>query len=172
MLHRLRSLLLCLLVGGLLVPVTGCKNTPTIPGTEIPDTDENRDILRVLERYRTAFVRRDAAGVLATAHPTYYDESGTDDPTDDIGYEELGPILRERMVQLEAIRFTIDYLEINVVQDRASVKVWIDASFQLKSIINEQTGDPIVPGRHTRKQDHAMFELVLDQGAWRITKGL
>jgi hypothetical protein len=29
-----------------------------------------------------------------------------------------------------------------------------------------------VEGRHTRKQDHAMFELVRDQGAWRITKGL
>lgn len=170
--HRLRSLLLSLLVVGFLAPAAGCKNAPTIPGTEIPDTEENRDILRVLERYRTSFVRRDAAGVLATAHPSYYDPAGTDDPTDDIEYSELGPILRDRLAQLEAIRFTIDYLEVNVVQDRALVKVWIDASFQLRSIVDPETGLVRVEGRHTRKQDHAMFELVRDQGAWRITKGL
>ncbi len=170
--HRLVSLLLCLFFVGLTAPMVGCKDGPTIPGTEIPDTEENRDILRVLERYRTSFVRRDAAGVLSTAHPSYYDEAGTDDPTDDIEYSELGPILRQRLAQLEAIRFTIDYLEVNVVQDRAVVKVWIDASFQLRSIADAETGLIRVDGRHTRKQDHAMFELVREQGAWRITKGL
>jgi hypothetical protein len=167
--HPIASLLLCLFVVG---SPLGCKDGPTIPGTEIPDTDENRDILRVLERYRTSFVRRDAAGVLSTAHPSYYDPAGTDDPTDDIEYSELGPILRERLAQLEAIRFTIDYLEVNVVEDRASVKVWIDASFQLRSIADPESGIVRVEGKHTRKQDHAMFELVRDQGAWRITKGL
>jgi hypothetical protein len=172
MLYRLRSLLLCLVFVGLVAPLSGCKNAPTIPGTEIPDTEENRDILRVLERYRTSFVRRDAAGILATAHPTYYDEAGTDDPTDDIEYSELGPILRERLAQLEAIRFTIDYLEVNVVDDRASVKVWIDASFQLRAIADAESGEVRVQGRHTRKQDHALFELLNEQGAWRITKGL
>lgn len=170
--HRLRSLLLCLLFVGLVGPVVGCKNAPTIPGTEIPDTQDNRDILRVLERYRTSFVRRDAAGVLATTHPTYYDPAGTDDPTDDIEYTQLGPILRERMAQLQAIRFTIDYLEVNVVDDRASVKVWIDASFQLHDIADPESGQVRVEGKHTRKQDHAQFELLREQGAWRITKGL
>ncbi|MEM9460461.1 MAG: hypothetical protein AAGF11_40205 [Myxococcota bacterium] len=165
-------MLLCLFVVGLAGPGVGCKNAPTIPGTEIPDTEDNRDILRVLERYRTSFVRRDAAGVLSTAHPTYYDSAGTDDPTDDIGYGELGPILRERLAQLEAIRFTIDYLEVNVVEDRALVKVWIDASFQLHDIADAESGEIRVEGRHTRKQDHAQFELLREQGAWRITKGL
>jgi hypothetical protein len=169
--HRLASLLLGLVLVGLTAPIVGCKGGPTIPGTEIPDTEENRDILRVLERYRTSFVRRDAAGMLSTAHPSYYDTGGTDDPTDDIEYSELGPILRERLAQLEAIRFTIDYLEVNVVQDRALVKVWIDGSFQLRNIADPDSGIVRVEGRHTRKQDHNQFELVRDQGAWRVTKG-
>lgn len=152
--------------------MTGCKSGPTIPGTEIPDTEDNREILRVLERYRTSFVRRDAAGVLAMAHPTYYDTAGTDDPEDDIEYSELGPMLRERMAQLESIRFTIDYLEVNVVQDRAIVKVWIDASFRLASIVDPETGEVRVESEHSRKQDHAMFELVRENGTWRITRGL
>ncbi len=64
-----RTLIYCLGLGSAFVS-GGCKDAPTIPGTEIPDTDENREILRVVERYRTAFVRRDAAGVLAIQYPT------------------------------------------------------------------------------------------------------
>ncbi len=169
---RLRSLLLAFGLGLVAVSATACKDAPTIPGTEIPDTEENREILRVLERYRTAFVRRDAAGILATAHPTYYDTAGTDDPGDDIEYELLGPILRERMSQIESIRFTIDYLEVNVVGDRAVVKVWIDASFRLAPIVNPETGGMRVESQHARKQDHAMFELLRDGASWRITRGL
>jgi hypothetical protein len=156
----------------LLAPATGCKDTPTIPGTEIPDTDENREILRTLERYRVAFVRRDAAGILATAHPSYYDTAGTDDPDDDIEYERLGPMLRERMAQIDSIRFTMDYLEINVVDDRAVVKVWIDASFRLTPIIDSESGEVRVEAEHSRKQDHSMFELLREGAAWRITKGM
>ena len=168
----LRALALVLACGFALPTVSACKKEPTIPGTEIPDTPENRDILAVLERYRTAFVRRDATGVLATAHPTYYDTAGTDDPGDDVEYAELGPLLRVRMAQLEAVRFTIDYLEVHVSKDRASVRVWIDASFRLQPLVDEASGDVRVDGKHTRKQDHAMFELVRDGRAWRITRGI
>lgn len=167
-----RSLLLALSMA-LLVPVaSGCKDTPSIPGTEIPDTEDNREILRVIEGYRTSFVRRDAAGVLASAHPTYYDTAGTDDPDDDIEYRDLGPMLRTRMAQIESIRFTIDYLEVNVVDDRAVVKVWIDASFRLAPIVDADSGSVRIESDHTRKQDHAMFELLKDGKAWRITRGM
>lgn len=169
---RLISFLLCLCAATSLPVLTGCKREPTIPGTEIPDTAENRDILAVLERYRTAFVRRDAAGVLATAHPTYYDTAGTDDPEDDIEYAELGPLLRERMTQLSSVRFTIDYLEVQVSKDRANVRVWIDASFRLQPVVDPESGAVKVEGKHTRKQDHALFELVRDGRAWRITRGM
>lgn len=169
-----RTLIFCLGLGLASGPLVGCKDSPTIPGTEIPDTDENRDILRVVERYRVAFVRRDAAGVLATAHPTYYDPAGTDDTIDDVEYEQLGPMLRIRIAQIESMRFTIDYLEINVVDDRAVVKVWIDASFRLAPMIDAQTGEVRVEAQHARKQDHSMFELLRDGdgSTWRITKGL
>lgn len=168
----IRTALLCLAALFAVPSVVACKGGPTIPGTQIPDTPEHREILRVLERYRTAFVRRDAAGVLATAHPTYYDESGTDDPGDDLTYEELGPLLRTRMAQLDSIRYTIDYLEIQVVDERAVVKVWIDASFRLSPIVDEETTQVRVDSEHSRKQDHAMFELIRDGQTWRITKGL
>ena len=151
--------------------LTGCKNVPSIPGTEIPDSDENREILQVLERYRTAMVRQDRASILATAHETYYDESGTDDPHDDIVYEELPELLRVRLGQVDSIRFTMQYLDIYVRNERATVHVWIDAAIHMKPLLNED-GTPRLQPRFARQQDYAKFELLREGDSWRITKGI
>lgn len=150
---------------------TGCKPQPTIPGTEIPDTEDNRQILSVLERYRTSFVSRDAAAVLATAHPTYYDTAGTDDPSDDTTYAELGPLLRRRLSQLDSIRFTVDYIDIHVEGDRAVVQVWIDASFRFKPVL-DAFGEPRPSPNYARVMDHAEFELVREGENWLIVRGI
>ena len=149
----------------------GCKAQPTIPGTEIPDTEDNRQILSVLERYRTSFVSRDAAAVLATAHPTYYDNAGTDDPSDDTTYAELGPLLRRRLSQLDSIRFTMDYLEILGEGDRAVVRVWVDASFRFKPLLDAY-GEPRESPTYTRVMDHSEFELVREGETWLIVRGM
>jgi hypothetical protein len=160
-----------LLAAASLGMVIGCKGGPTIPGTEIPDTEDNRQILSVLERYRTSFISRDAAAVLATAHPTYHDNAGTDDPSDDTTYSELGPLLRRRLSQLDSIRFTIDYLEILGAGDRAVVRVWIDASFRFKPLLDAY-GVPRESPSFARIMDHAEFELVREGENWLIVRGI
>jgi hypothetical protein len=171
--HRSRSAASYLLLLALASPavVGGCKSTPTIPGTDIPDTDDSRAILDVLERYRIAFVERDAAGVLATADQTYADHGGTDDPSDDINYDDLPKILGRRLAQLESIRFAIDYLEVHVTGDRAVSRVWIDSSFRLKPMLSAD-GAPRTQPDFQLKQDYAEFELIrAADGAWLITRG-
>ncbi|MFO7566063.1 MAG: hypothetical protein R6X02_25690 [Enhygromyxa sp.] len=178
---RVRALSLAL-IGGVSLPslvaagslglvAVGCSGGPTIPGTEIPDTDDNRQILAVLERYRTSFISRDAAAVLSTAHPTYHDNAGTDDPSDDTTYAELGPLLRRRLAQLDSIRFTIDYLEILGEGDRAVVRVWIDASFRFKPILDTY-GMPRESPPFARVMDHSEFELVREGDTWLIVRGI
>jgi hypothetical protein len=149
----------------------GCKAQPTIPGTEIPDTDDNRQIISVLERYRTSFVSRDAASVLAVTHPTYLDTAGTDDPSDDTTYNELGPLLRRRLSQLDSVRFTVDYLEIHVTGDRAVCRVWIDASFRFKPLLDGY-GEPRDQPTYNRIQDFAEFELVREGDNWLVVRGI
>lgn len=151
--------------------LTGCKGSATIPGTEVPDTEDNRQIIAVLERYRTAFVSRDAAAVLSTAHPTYYDHAGTDDPSDDTTYNDLGSILRRRLSQLDSIRFTIDYLEVQGVGDRAIVRVWIDASYRFKPLL-DGFGEARPSPTFARVMDHSEFELVREGDDWLIVRGL
>lgn len=168
-----RSLRRLFLAWALALPATaiGCGTGEKIPGTEIPDTPDNQEILKVLERYRVAFVKRDAAAVLATAHKTYHDEAGTDDPSDDVQYADLGPILRARLSQLDSIRFTIDYLDIMVSGDRAVVHVWIDAAFRMKPLLDGE-GNPRTAPRFARKQDHAEFRLIREGNTWLIVSGL
>ncbi|HLT37530.1 MAG TPA: hypothetical protein VK034_14655 [Enhygromyxa sp.] len=156
---------------GSIATLTGCSGGPTIPGTEIPDTEDNRQILAVLERYRTSFISRDAAAVLATAHPTYHDTAGTDDPSDDTTYAELGLLLRRRLSQLDSIRFTIDYLEILGEGDRAVVRVWVDASFRFKPLLDSY-GEARASPTYSRVQDHSEFELVREGENWLIVEGM
>jgi hypothetical protein len=167
---RVRALSLALALASIGVLV-GCKGGPTIPGTEIPDTEDNRQILSVLERYRTSFISRDAAAVLSTAHPTYLDTAGTDDPSDDITYSELGPLLRRRLAQLDSIRFTIDYLEILGEGDRAVVRVWVDASFRFKPLLDSY-GEARDSPPFSRVMDHSEFELVREGENWLIVRGI
>ncbi|PRQ02898.1 hypothetical protein ENSA5_19880 [Enhygromyxa salina] len=156
---------------GAMLATAGCRAEPTIPGTEIPDTQDNRQIIAVLERYRTSFVSRDAAAVLSTAHPTYYDHAGTDDPSDDTTYTELGQLLRRRLSQLDSIRFTIDYLDVHATGDRAVVRVWIDASFRFKPLL-DSFGEPRQSPPYARVMDHSEFELVREGENWLIVRGL
>ncbi len=153
------------------VCTSGCANTPMIPGTEIPDTPDARLILDTLERYRVGFVKRDAAAILATADRSYHDTGGTDDPKDDINYEELGRVLRLRMSQLEAVRFTLDFLEIHVDGDRAVARVWIYATFRLKPLL-DGTGSARDSPDFMRLQDFSEFSLVRESGNWLLTSGL
>ena len=154
-----------------MLSLAGCKGEPNIPGTEIPDTEDNRQIIGVLERYRTSFVSRDAAAVLSTAHPTCHDSAGTDDPSDDTTYTELGGVLRRRLSQLDSIRFTIDYLEIQQTQDRAIVRVWIDASYRFKPLLDAY-GETRSQSPYARVMDHSEFELVREGQNWLIVRGL
>jgi hypothetical protein len=165
------SMLVAPLVPASMLALAGCKGEPNIPGTEIPDTEDNRQIISVLERYRTSFVSRDAAAVLSTAHPTYHDNGGTDDPSDDTTYTELGSLLRRRLSQLDSIRFTIDYLEIQRTEDRAIVRVWIDASYRFKPLLDAY-GESRSQAPYARVMDHAEFELVREGQNWLIVRGL
>ena len=76
--------------------VGGCNEPVYIPQTKIPDTPLNRELLKTMEKYRIAVEDKDSAAVLALAHPTYGDENGSPDPSDDIDYEELKKLLSTR----------------------------------------------------------------------------
>ena len=117
-----------------LLAAVGCgHSTSTIPGTKVPDTDENREIIRAVERYRLAVEKKDVAGLVAMASPNYWEDSGTPTGADDYGYDRLREVLTGHFQRAESIRYSMKYVSITHAGPRAHVDVLIDASYSLQT---------------------------------------
>jgi len=143
--------------------VSGCATVSVIPGTTVRDPRQNREILEIVEKYRRAMEERDAATLLALAHPQYYEDSGTPKGDDDYGYQGLRDVLAKRLGQLRTLRYNIEYRKIDVEGSRAKVDIRYDASFQLAT----EMGD-----RWERKQNDKRIELENDGKRWLIIAGM
>ena len=140
-----------------------CAMINVIPGTKVPDTKPNREILDVCEKYRHALEDRDSATLLTLAHPNYYEDSGTPKGDDDYGYEGLKEVLAKRLAALKTVRYNIEYRKVAIEGHHASVDIRYDASFQLAT----EMGD-----RWERKQNDKRLELENDGKRWLIIAGM
>ncbi|MBI4512358.1 MAG: hypothetical protein HY698_22190 [Deltaproteobacteria bacterium] len=104
-----------------------------IPGTRVPESEENRNIVETVEQYRLAVERRDAPALLAMASKNYWEDGGTPTGADDYGYEGLKDVLSTRFQHAESIRYSMRYMNIGRQDTRAFVDVLIDASFTIKA---------------------------------------
>lgn len=147
--------------------LSGCATGPSIPGTLVPDTRANRQIIEVCEKYRRALEDRDADVLLGMASPQYFEDSGTPKADDDYGYEGLKTILATRLSSLKAVRYNIQYRRVafNPTANRVAVDIRYDASYQLAT----ELGD-----RWERKQSEKRLELEFDKNrrAWLFTTGM
>jgi hypothetical protein len=143
--------------------LSACALVNVIPGTKVPDSRTNREILDVCEKYRHALEDRDPATLLTLAHPNYYEDSGTPLGGDDYGYDGLKEVLAKRIAALKTVRYNIEYRRVNVEGHHAQVDIRYDASFQLAT----EMGD-----RWERKQNDKRIELENDGRRWLIIAGM
>ncbi len=146
------------------VQLSGCAKPKFIPRTKVVDTKLNREVLRVVEDYRRAMERRDAAGVLALVHRTYQDRGGTAEGADDLDYERLRTMLTSRFKRATRIRFFIEYQDVRAGSREAMVDAWIDATF-----VYEQ---PEMRPKWRRFTDYNRFKLLKEGKIWRFVSGL
>lgn len=150
----LRLFALLLFLGlGLGLGAGGCSHMRPIPGTKIPDTAENREVLARVEEYRLAMEHRDASKLLTLAHPNYYEDSGTPTGADDYGFPGLKRVLEARLGALRWLRYLIKYRDIHVEGNRAWVDIRYDISFQLLTEMGE---------KWERRQNEKRMELIKD----------
>lgn len=158
-----RVIAACLTLG-LTLTVGACSKQKLIPNTKVPDTKLNRDVLGVVEKYRKAMEKLDAAAVLTLVHPSYQDHAGTPDASDDIDYNGLKVLLGSRFKHTTKVRYRIEYQGVQVDGARASVDTYVDATFAYK--------DPKANPRWRRLTDYNRFLLLKDGDAWRLVGGL
>src|SRR5687768_15754260 len=84
-------------------------SSSNIPGTKVPDTGENRDIINAVENYRIAVERRAAAALLLMASKNYWEDAGTIGGSDDYGYDRLRELLTGRFQQGSELRYSVRY---------------------------------------------------------------
>lgn len=147
----------------MILGLAACAEVHVIPGTQIPDSKENRAIVERVEEYRVAMEQRDAAKVLSMAHPNYYEDSGTMQGNDDYGYPGLKRVLETRLPALRSLRYAIQYRRLNIDGRRATLDIRYDVSYQIAT----EMGD-----RWERKQNDKRLELENDGGRWLFLSGL
>jgi hypothetical protein len=141
----------------------GCVKEKYIPYTRVIDTPQNREVLKVVEAYRLAMERKDAAALLTMASPEYFEDSGTPQADDDYGYEGLKQVLSRRLAQVEQIRYSLQYMKIDVKDKVALVDVYIDGSFQIHTAQGT---------KWDRKQEPHRLELINDGKRWLFRRGM
>ena len=155
--HRVSLIALGVVVLG------GCATGPVIPGTRVPETRLNRQIIEVCERYRHAMEDRDSETLVSMAALNYFEDSGTPKAEDDYGYDGLKQVINNRLAALKSVRYNIEYRSVEVKGSHASIDIRYDASYQ----IGTDVGD-----RWERKQNDKRLELEWDGKQWLFVAGM
>lgn len=115
----------------------GCTHQ-YILNTDVEDTDFNRKVIEYCEAYRHAVEQRNTARLLQMAHPSYYEDGGNVDASDDLDYEGLQAYLAKEFSQTRAIRYEIHYR--NVTDGRKDT-VFVDYTYSASYKIPTSHGD-------------------------------
>jgi hypothetical protein len=118
----------------------GCAHGRYLPGTTIPATEANQEIIDTIEDYRMKLIMKDIDGLLLLASERYFEDGGTPRANDDYGFSGLSKILTDRLrTRVESIRYDIQYKSITMTADgRAEVETFLSGAFELKSDVGER----------------------------------
>jgi hypothetical protein len=133
-----------------------------IPGTQIADTQDTRAILQVMERYRSALEARDAQALQQLVSQNFRDNAGTDDPADDLTYENLPQALPALFSRLESPQVELDVRRVEVKDGLATVIYYWNATWRMPSL------------QSAPRRESELEQMVLErqEGGWRIVSGL
>lgn len=115
----------------------GCSHQ-YILNTDVEDSESNRKVIEYCEQYRHAVEQRNTARLLKMAHPSYYEDGGNVDASDDLDYEGLQTYLTKEFNQTRAIRYEIHYR--NVTEGRKNT-IFVDFTFSASYKIPTARGD-------------------------------
>lgn len=136
-----------------------------IPGTQIEDTPENREIADLVEKYRVAVEHRDIATLKEMISRRYFSNAGTtSDSSDDFGYEQVeNRLLPELRDSVKSVQFVIYLRRIEVHEMHAIAEF----EYFYKFFYVDGGKD-----RWASRNDFARIEFTKEDGVWRIISGL
>ena len=154
-----------ILVCSLVLLGAGCARQ-TIPNTQVEDSPFNRAVVDFCESYRKAVEHRNTALLLQMADPSYYEDGGNSDTSDDLDYDGLRDYLDAKFADARAIRYEIRYRRIT--RGRGD-EIYVDYTYSASYKIPTDKGDV---WRRTVAENR--LELVPDQSgeSFHILSGM
>ena len=119
---------------GLSLLFISCSSQKMIEGTTIKDSDENRELYDIMQKYNKYLEAKDIDGIMSLVSKRYYDNSGTIDNADDFGYSQLKDILTKRFSQIKEIFQTIKVRKI--VHSKSDNKYYVTYEYNAKFLMN------------------------------------
>ena len=147
---------------GLGAALGGCGGS-SIPNTDVPDTEPNREVVEFVERYRHAVEAMSAPQLLTLVSEDYFDDNGTPQTEDDVDYGRLRDHLARWTDELLDVRYEIRYRRVHFETDRVTVDFTYSGRFKLRGAEGE---------RWERRLADDRIELVREHGEYRIISGM
>ena len=144
--------------------VSACSHEK-IPNTDVNDTPEARDVIRYVERYRSAVIDRSVPKLLSLASKDYYDDMGTPQGDDDVDLEGLGERLKATFgPDLLSVHYDIRYRDVVFLPTR----VLVDYTYIGRFRINAASGTRW----ERRLADNRMILMKKKDGGYEIASGM
>jgi hypothetical protein len=153
---NVRPLLVCALL------VFAACTPRNIPGTQIADTEDNRAIINVMERFRAALEARDAKALQGLVSKSFRDNAGTEDPADDLTYDNLPQELPALFARIDSPRVNMDIRKVEVRKDGvATVIYYWNTTWRAPGLLDKP------------QRDSELEQMVLQKegGKWLIVTG-
>ena len=147
----------------LLIGAVGCKSQ-MIPNTDVEDTGFNRSVIQFCEEYRHAVEQRNIALLLKIAAPSYFEDGGNVDPTDDMDYAGLKSYLENKFTNTKAIRYEIRYRRVG--KGRRDI-TYVDYTYSASYKMATEDGDVW----HRTVADNRL-ELIPDGEKFKVVSGM
>ena len=146
-----------------------------IPGTRVPDSQANRDLIDVVEAYRLALENQNVNDLARMTSRRYWEDNGSAAGGDDWGHSKFDGEVRARFLKSSDIRYSLRYMNVERRCPKsgngnegciALIDVLIDASFTT----NDARGEPM---RHDmRDQNQIVLEWDKQDNSWKIVAGM
>lgn len=143
--------------------LAGCSKT-YIPNTDVEENEFNRGVVEFCEEYRRAVERRNVPMLLKLAHPSYYEDGGNIDTSDDLDFAGLQEYLEDRFRDVRAIRYEIRYRDVSMGRND---HVFVDYTYSASYKLPTPDGDV-----WRRRVADNRIELVPEKDGYRIVSGM
>jgi len=145
--------------------VTGCK-PDLIPGTQVEDTEENRDVLVFLTRYQAAMQQKKVDDIVKLCAADYYETNGNEKPEDDYNLDGLRERLTKHFERTKELTLEVYVQQIEHQEDVIGVAY----RYNTRALVNFPSGDKWLTATEVNKIK--LRKIADDEVGYRIVAGL